>query len=88
MQHNTGLSNFGVKKLVSTLNQVVSSRIVEKNFLPKFDQLIKKLESHFTKTLIKVATDKGTNQVYKLHWDKELLSHSLQRLKSSLSASS
>ena len=66
MQHNTGLSNSGVKKLVSTLNQVVSSRIVVKNFLSKFDQLSKKLESHFTKTWIKVATDKGTNQVDKL----------------------
>ena len=66
MQRNTGLSNSGVKKLVSTLNQVVSSRIVEKNFLSKFDQLSKKLESHFTKTWIKVATDRA--QIRWINW--------------------
>lgn len=53
VQLNTGLSNFGMRKLVSTINQVADTKIVEPNFCSKFLSAGQQLASQFTMTTIK-----------------------------------
>ena len=48
-----------MNKLVSTINQVTKSHVVEPNFKTKFIEIGKKLSAHFTQTDIEVCNDKS-----------------------------
>ncbi|XP_012562124.1 uncharacterized protein LOC105847241 [Hydra vulgaris] len=56
VQIGTRLSNRGMSKLASSLNQATPLRIVEKNFREKFDSFRKSLSEHFETKAIRDST--------------------------------
>ena len=66
VQLNTGLSNIGMEKLASTINQVAKSRIVEPNFRAKLQPKSKLLSDFFTQTTISSQPENSTEQTKNL----------------------
>ena len=60
VQLNTGLSNNGMERLASTINQVAKSRIVESNFRAKFQLKSKLLSDFFTQASISSQLENST----------------------------
>ena len=60
VQLNTGLSNTGMRKLVSTLNVASSSKIVEPHFQKKFSEAGKALLDYFS--VSKIVVSKNNDQ--------------------------
>ena len=56
VQLNTGLSNTGMQRLASTMNQVSKTKIVETNFRAKFQTIGQQLSDFFTESTIQVET--------------------------------
>ena len=62
-QQNTGLSNNGMQKLGSALNQISPVRLVEPSFPLKFTQACQKLHDQFIVNSITLAESKESCQV-------------------------
>ena len=67
IQQNTGLSNNGMRKLGSTLNQISPLRLVEPNFQLKFAQAGQKVADHFTASSMNLSEDNQTREVVHCH---------------------
>nr|XP_047140951.1 uncharacterized protein LOC124816005 [Hydra vulgaris] len=63
IQQNIGLSNNGMRKLGSALNQISPIRLVEPSFQQKFAQAGQKLCDHFTVSSITLAENNQISQV-------------------------
>ena len=63
VQLNTGLSNTGMQRLASTINQVSKTKIVEPNFRAKFQTIGQQLSDFFTESTIQVETGIQGKQV-------------------------
>nr|XP_047146312.1 uncharacterized protein LOC124819137 [Hydra vulgaris] len=63
IQQNIGLSNNGMRKLGSALNQISPIRLVEPSFQQKFAQASQKLCDHFTVSSITLAENNQISQV-------------------------
>ena len=63
IQQNTGLSNNGMQKLGSALNQIIPVRLVEPSFPLKFAQAGQKLNDQFIISSITLAENKESCQV-------------------------
>ncbi|XP_065641664.1 uncharacterized protein LOC105847267 isoform X1 [Hydra vulgaris] len=63
IQQNIGLSNNGMRKLGSVLNQISPIRLVEPSFQQKFAQAGQKLCDHFTVSSITLAENNQISQV-------------------------
>ena len=63
IQQNTGLSNNGMRKLGSALNQISPVRLVEPSFPPKFAQAGQELHDQFIVSSITLAENKESCQV-------------------------
>ena len=59
VQLNTGLSNSGLKKLVRTVNQTSSSKMVEPNFYMNLLRVGQHLSDFFTCNDLKITDGKG-----------------------------
>ena len=59
VQLNTGLSSNGLKKLVRTVNQTSSSKMVEQNFYMNFLRAGQRLSDFFTCSDLKITDRKG-----------------------------
>ena len=66
VQLDTGLSNNGMEKLASTINQVAKSRIVEPNFRAKFQLKSKLLSDFFTQATISSQPENSTEETENL----------------------
>ena len=63
VQLNTGLSNNGLKKLVRTVNQPSSSKMVEPNFYMNFLRAGQHLSDFFTCSDLKITDGKGDSGI-------------------------